>query len=72
MDRNTNKIVPVENHQNKNDAKKIRLDEAHKKFPNSNMVSRNSIFANLCKENGAKICDEKNMRIFNTFAKQGG
>ena len=72
MDRNTNKIVSIENHQNKSDVEKLKLDEFHQKFPNSNMICRNSIFANLCRENGAKIRDEKNMRIFNTYSKQGG
>ena len=75
MDKITKSLVSVANHQNKSDAKKLRLDETHQKFPNSNTVcgsSLNSSFASSCKENGAKICDEKNMKIFNRFAKQGG
>ena len=72
MDRNTNKIVSVENHQNKTDVEELKLDEFHQKFPTSDMVCRNYIFANLCRENGAKMCDEKNMGIFNTYSKQGG
>ena len=74
MDRNTNQRASVEDHQDKPDVKKIKLEEAHQKFPRSNEVcssSKSCGFANLCRENGAKICDEKNMRIFNRFAKQG-
>ena len=74
MDKNTNSIVSVSNHQNKSDAKKLRLDETRQKFSNSNTVcgsSKNSIFAGLCRESSAEICDEENMKIFNTFAKQG-
>ena len=72
MDRNTNEIVSVENHQNKTDVEKLNLNEINQKFPNSNMVCRNFIFANLSRENGAKMCDEKKMGIFNTYSKQGG
>ena len=73
MEKNTNSSVSVANHNN-SDVKKIRLDEAHQKFRNSDTVcrsSKNSIFAGLCKENGGKICDEKNKKIFNRFEKQG-
>ena len=73
MNKNTNSIVSVENELNKSDAKELRLDEAHQKFPNSITVcrsSRNSIFAGLCKESSAKICDEKNMKTFKIFPKQ--
>ena len=49
MDRNTNKIVSIENHQNKSDVEKLKIDESHQKFPNNNMVCINFIFANLCK-----------------------
>ena len=72
MDKNTNGIVSVTNHQNKSGTKKIRLDEAYKNFPYSNTICGNYIFANLCKESSAKTCDEKNRKIFNGFAKQGG
>ena len=75
MDSNTNSIVSVANNHNKSDAKKLRLDEAHQKFPNYDTVygsSKNSIFVNLCTESSAKICDEDNREIFNGFAKQGG
>ena len=74
MDKNTNSIVVVANHRNTSDAKKLKLDEAHHKFSNSNTICRsyrNSVFAGLCKESSGKICDEKNMKIFNRFAKQG-
>ena len=73
MDKNTDSIVAVANHQNESDAKRIRLDEAHQKYPYSNTVcrsSKNSIFAGLCKESSAKICDEKNMQTFKIFPKQ--
>ena len=59
MAKNINSFVLVENHQ---------------KFSSSNTVcgsSKNSIFANLCKENGAKIYDEKYMKIFNRFENRG-
>ena len=71
MDKNTNSIVSVANHHNKSGTKKIRLDEAHENFPNSNTVCGSSIFGDLCKENSSKLCNEKNMKIFNRFAKQG-
>ena len=71
MDKNTNSIVSVANHHNKSGTKKIRLDEALEKFPHSNTVCGSSIFGTLCKENGAKICYERNMEIFNRFANRG-
>ena len=73
MDKNTNSIIAVANHQNKSDAKILRLDEAHQKYPNSNTIcrsSKNSSFAGVCKESSAKICDEKNMKTFKIFPKQ--
>ena len=75
MDKITKSLVSVANHQNKSDAKKLRLDETHQNFSNSSTVcgsSLNSSFTSSCKENGAKICDKKNMNIYNRFAKQGG
>ena len=74
MDKITKSLVSVENHQNKSDVKNTRLDETHPQFPNPNAVcrrSKNSSLVNFCKESSAKICDEKNMKIFNTFANQG-
>ena len=74
MDKNTNSIVSIENELNKSGAKKLRLDEALQKFPNLNTVCGSSetfVFAGLCKQKGAKICDEKNIKIFNRFANRG-
>ena len=74
MDRNTNQSVSVEDHQNKTDVKKIKLEETHHKFANSNEIcssSKSSSFVNFCKQNNSKICDEKDMRNFSKFSKQG-
>ena len=74
MDRNSNQRASVENHQDKPDVKKLKLKEAHQKFPLCNEVcssSKSSSFVSFCKENNANICEEKNMRNFNKFSKQG-
>ena len=74
MDKNTKSIVSVKNELNKSGAKKLRLDEAHQKFPNLNTICGSSerfVFAGLCKQKGAKLCDEKNIKIFNRFENRG-
>ena len=74
MDNKTNKIVPAENHQNKTDVKKIRLEETQQKLLNCNAVfkdSQNPHFMNLCKEKVAKGCDKKNLEIFKGLSEKG-
>ena len=69
-----NKINSGKNHQNKTEAKKIRLDETNQLLPNPNAIctsSKLSSFVNLCKENNLKGCDGKNKEIFKRLSETG-
>ena len=53
-------------HRNTNQS--VSVDD-HQNKTNSNAIC--SSFVSSCKENNANICDEKQMRNFNKFSKQG-
>ena len=65
--RNSNSVSP----HNKTDVEKIcltkQLDGIGANFTNSQSLD----FVNLCNDNCAESCDEKNIQIFNRYAKQG-
>ena len=74
MAKNTNKRVSVKNHQNKTEAKKIKLEETNQLLPNSNAVftsSKPSSYVNFCKEKNVIGCDDKNMQIFKRLSETG-
>ena len=74
MANNTNKIMPVKNHPDKTDVKKIKLNDTQQRLFNSNADiddSQNPYFVNLCTEKVAKGCDEKNMQIFKGLSEKG-
>ena len=74
MAKNTNKRVSVKNHQNKTEAKKIKLEETNQLLPNSNTACTSfkpSSYVNFCKEKNVTGCDDKNMQIFKRLSKKG-
>ena len=74
MGKNRNKVMSVNDHQNKTVANKIRLEETDQLHPNSNEIctsSKPSSFVKFCMENNVIGCDDKNMQIFKRLSETG-
>ena len=69
-----NQVVSAEDHQNKTDVKKRKLEEVHHKLLSSDedfSSSKNNCFSEFCQKKSLKIFDDKYLQTFNDFSKSG-
>ena len=67
-------VMSAENHRNKPDVKKRKLEEVHETLLNTNENCRNSKsygFVKCCKETSLEKFDDKNLQKFNDFTLSG-
>ena len=71
MGKQNDNSVSVKNPHNKTDVKKICLTNEIVGIGADSTNSKSLDFVNLCNDNCAESCDEKNIQIFKRYAKQG-
>ena len=65
-------VMTAENHQNKPDVKKRKLEEVHQVLLNTNepfSSSKNHYFLKFCKKESIKRFDDNDLQAFNDFCK---
>ena len=77
MNRNSSKhhqVMSAENHRNKPDVKKRKLEEVHQTLLSTNETFSNPKrygFVMCCKKTAVEKCDDKHLQKFNNFTKSG-